>query len=134
MIDITKKYRTRNGMPVEILTTARKGVERPIVGLARNEKDGDLLFTWLADGRRYCDHEDRLDLIEINPYENWEIDAPVWARDRTGGWNPRHFAGVDNTSGRPLTWVCGQTSFVRANNKLDTIDWDELRLASEFTP
>jgi hypothetical protein len=64
MIDITKKYKTRNGHEVTNLLRLPEplasGTSYPIFGLL----DGEL-STWQDDGHVYEDMNDDLDLIEV---------------------------------------------------------------------
>ncbi|NCA72846.1 MAG: hypothetical protein EOM91_22890 [Sphingobacteriia bacterium] len=130
MIDMSKTYRTFDGRPVRILCTDRE-CEQPIVGLAKTPR-GEILMTWWPEGKFLAGGTSAVDLVEVSPYEDWPIDAPVWVRDGDGTrWFPRHFAGIDE-DGRGLTWKYGGTSF--SCHDEPSIPWAQLRLASEFTP
>jgi len=112
MIDITKKYRTRDGRPVRVLCVDLKG-EQPVVALIMCADGDESVLVFDADGKYL--HKSRepanLDLIEISPYEDFKIDEPVMVRDTTDDhWQPRHFAGADER-GRPLTWSDRGTSW-----------------------
>jgi hypothetical protein len=65
MIDITKKYKTRDGRPVRILCTDGPDPEFPVVGVI---PDAICTRVWTADGRftLTCPHHPR-DLIEDKP-------------------------------------------------------------------
>lgn len=135
MIEITKKYRTRDGRKWETFCVDFVA-DRPVVGRV-TEHDGTQMIDFRhADGRAFkhgCDSAD--DLIEISPYEDWPIDAPVWVKLRSHSkWVPRHFAMVDSDSGRPTTWLDGYTSHTAPKQKRTAAAWHEARLASEFTP
>ena len=126
MVDINKKYRTRSGLDVQILCTDRVSMDGlPVVGMVLTP-EGRIWF-WEADGSSPTLRTN--DLIEVSPYEGWKIDDPVWVRDGAGLWVRRHFAGV-NKRGLPMAWINGCTSWSTTSK----VDWDEARLASEFTP
>ena len=83
-IEMGKKYQTRTGLPVEILTTTAKGLYYgPVVGLVQGF-DGPC--TWSADGIKnihamYPSRVDRdLDLLEIpEVIEGWVNLYPACA-------------------------------------------------------
>ena len=134
-VSMNKTYRTRDGRNVRILCTDAKS-ERPVIGLVRDSLNNDkYVETWDEVGAYLCGElESRLDLVEVSPYEDWPIDAPVWVIVDSDGrsiWYPRHFAGV-NKRGKPMTSTDGRTSFSSKFGKKTT--WAEARLASEFTP
>ena len=92
MIDINKKYQTRDGREVRIYAT--DGADKyPVHGSIKYETGWEL-FTWQLDGMRTPRHEGGGDLIEVRPrhkrtvwlnvcehvvmgcYENkWEADS-----------------------------------------------------------
>jgi hypothetical protein len=129
MIDMNKKYRARGGCPARILCDDNQG-EYPIVGIV----DGSP-YSWTTDGRFSANQrgENPLDLVEIPPYADWPIDAPIWVRDGNElRWRARHFAGTSK-DGRPMAWGNGCTSF-SADGEFNPITWKYAKLASEFTP
>ncbi len=127
-IDMTKPYKTRDGRPVRLLCTDNTSLVYPVVGVV-----DDVPQMWTAGGRFFSERESEFDLVEVSPYADWPIDAPIWVRDYSDcQWLPRHFAGVDDR-GTPLAWDSGCTSF--SNEPGDApIPWAHARLASEFTP
>ena len=65
MIDINKKYRTRDGREVRIYAT--DGADKyPVHGSIKYETGWEL-FTWQLDGMRTPRHEGGGDLIEVRP-------------------------------------------------------------------
>lgn len=62
MIDMNKKYRTRGGRDVTLLTTSGRG-GWPIVGYIT--ENGDLPEAWSATGQYYEDTKSDLDLVEV---------------------------------------------------------------------
>ena len=67
MIDINKKYRTRDGREVRIYATDGGG-RNPVHGSIK-EEDGWIFHVWPKNGRYFeNDDEDyRIDLIEVRP-------------------------------------------------------------------
>lgn len=112
MIDINKKYRTRSGRSVIIYSTSGKDWA-PVHGAVEGQ-----LLSWKANGTYYETEGSDLDLIEINPhdeYANFRIDEKVYA------WNDgqfisqhAHFAGV-SCNGKPLVFSEGRTSWTNGN-------------------
>ena len=79
MIDINKKYRTRDGREVRIYATdgAPSGV---IHGAIKSEySDGWFPYIWGESGKHYKDHV--LDLIEVRPRHR----KTVWLHVCNGG-------------------------------------------------
>jgi hypothetical protein len=65
MIDINKKYRTRDGREVRIYSTDTEGAKKAVHG-AIKEKDGWYMLAWSKNG--IVSNVDRnLDLIEVRP-------------------------------------------------------------------
>ena len=73
MIDMLRKYRTRDGREVRIYATDGSGC-RSIHGAYKNE-DGWHSTLWTKDGRLTGPHTCHLDLIEVKP----RIKRDVWA-------------------------------------------------------
>lgn len=65
MIDINKKYQTRAGRPVELLTTSARGA-RPVIGYIGGEEQASL---WSIDGAYGYSHPGAHahDLVEVKP-------------------------------------------------------------------
>ena len=66
---MNKRYKTRNGFNVTVLTTERKG-DYPVVALVHLEDAEDEVDVYTLNGR-YCNHptEHQLDLVEVLPLE-----------------------------------------------------------------
>lgn len=112
MIEMSKKYRTRDGRPVRVLCVDRKS-EQPVAALVMIENDLECIAAFDADGKYvHCGtipHE--FDLIEVSPYEDYRIDEPVMVRNHpSDAWRPRYFAGV-NAEGFARAWNEGGTSW-----------------------
>jgi hypothetical protein len=62
MISMDKKYRTRNGLPVELITVSGRG-SSPVLGYV---SDITRVFSWTADGKLYeAEANDEDDLVEV---------------------------------------------------------------------
>lgn len=134
MIELGKKYRTRAGLNWRTLCIDLTG-EFPVAGAVTYDDGTESLFRLRSNGMFLSTGKEHpFDLIEVSPYEDWPIDAPVWVRMwaliRESRWVPRHFAGVDG-EGRAITFIDGLTSH---SSRGKTTYWEECRLASEFTP
>jgi hypothetical protein len=83
MIEMGKRYWTRNGRDVRILCTDARG-GFPVIGLLSEtcNPESDYPESWTKDGL-YTKSGERsiFDLMETSPYENWPMDAPVWVRN-----------------------------------------------------
>lgn len=117
MIDINKKYKTRDGKEVRIYATDHVG-SYPICGAIRYE-DGWYEESWEEDGRNSNYVED--DLVEVSKYEDFKIDDKVivWDNDYPDEKERGYFAGV-NEDGYPMVFMNGRTSFI----EVDTCWWD----------
>lgn len=120
LIEMHKKYKTRDGRPVRILCTDRKDPTLKVV--YAYEVDG---FEGIAccnlDGS-YDEHESVLDLIEVRPWDDFKIDDPVLVSDDGLNWSKRYFAGV-NSNGLPTAFNDGTTSFTVPHSTHIT-EWD----------
>lgn len=65
MISMGKKYQTRDGQPVELLTTRARG-ERPVMGYVGGQ---DQVSLWTLDGVYTHSHQAThvYDLVEVKP-------------------------------------------------------------------
>ena len=74
MIDINKKYRTRNGREVRIYATDHTSSEFTVGGAVR-EENGWAVHSWTADGRYFIGPSLlNDDLVEVKP----RIQRTVW--------------------------------------------------------
>lgn len=108
MIDLTKKVQTKNGLPVRILCTDRKG-SFPVCGLV-SDIYGEELYGWQADGSRRGWGGGPYDLINIpEKHEAW---VNIYA-DLKGPFHPnRGLADTGASVGRlacvRVEWVDGE--------------------------
>ena len=76
MIDINKKYQTRDGREVRIYATDAGGPKKTVHGAVK-EKDGWYMLAWSKNG--VVSNIDRnLDLIEVRPRHKRTVWLHVW--------------------------------------------------------
>ena len=119
-IEMGKKYRTRDGRPARVLCVDAKGTQ-PVIALVSNGNGESIVRTSLAGEFYAGDDVHELNLIEVGPYDDFEIDEPVMVRNNAAEWERRHFAGISD-KGSPMTWNHGMTSWSAAELKSS---WDE---------
>ena len=80
MIDINKKYRTRNGREVRLYATDGSG-EWTVHGAIQGKKGQWYPHIWLSNGAHlsYCDHDN--DLIEVRPRHKRTVWLTVWSNN-----------------------------------------------------
>lgn len=100
MISMDKKYKTRDGLEVEIYRTDA-GSQLPIIGAYKTEYGNWSVYQWGVNGQAYPLHGHHLDLIEVKEPERKEywineyssschsifskrLDAMGYRRDCTG--------------------------------------------------
>jgi hypothetical protein len=74
MLDLTKPVTTRDGRPVRILCTDRKGTDYPVTALITAQQGTEVVFHYTHEGRGYRTHESDYDLI--NPKQ--KLYMLVW--------------------------------------------------------
>jgi hypothetical protein len=121
-ISMDKKYRARNGRPARVICVDAKGAQ-PVVALVYGGGSEFVINTSLK-GEFFDGDLHELDLIEVSPYEDFEVDEPVMVRDHEDNrWLRKYFAGVDG-DGKPSTWVLGSTKWTSGGKKTS---WGECR-------
>jgi hypothetical protein len=110
--------------------------ESVVALLEAEDGSGEFVAAYRSDGT-YCDGVGALEeysLIEVSPYEDWEIDEPIWVRDFPDDrWVPRYFAGVSKAE-EPLAWQEGRTSLTAQFMHMPKGAWLEAKRMSDFTP
>ena len=115
MIDLTKKYRTRQGE--EIIYSVFDEVRGAIVSIFRDSSRGNQLGTLVTyrDGiYSGSGNQSRYDMIEIRPYDHIKIDDKVYVSDTAPITKHTksargHFYGM--IEGLPTIFSEGKTSF-----------------------
>jgi hypothetical protein len=128
-IEMGKKCRFRDPEvtpPVRILCTDAPGV-KPVIVLC---SDGSIIRTY-ADGKVNASGEESpYDLIEVSEWEDFKIDEPVMVKlDSHMEWCKRYYAGADDKSGKPTTFIHGATSWT--NEGFTPVGWDYCRRPTE---
>ena len=98
--------------PCNLTTFAgRSSATYPVIVLVL-ENTHEYFRTYTKYGKHNIHEENHyLDLIEINEYDDFEIDEPVMVRNSTNtGWNRRYFAGIDENN-EPTTYRNGETKW-----------------------
>ena len=119
VIQMDKKYKTRDGLAVRILCVDNYNNQtHPVIGLVSN----GVVASYQTNGKYLWDADSCNDLVEIKPYEDFKIDEPVMVQDKQAkGWYRGHFAGVRD--GKVTIWCSGGTSFTTTHK----VSWDECR-------
>ncbi len=112
-----KKYKTRAGRPVRILTTDLKG-RFPVVAVVTETDCTETLLALLEDGTKWPEMESVYDLFEVTPYDGFKIGEPVMAKLFPTSYIGlrRYFAGVTQ-DGRPMVFNDGLTAWSSAGNR-----------------
>lgn len=111
MIDINKKYKTRDGRAARILCTDRKSLHHTVVALVTKHDNLEVPRSYTKDGYYYSsgktptDH----DLVECTPYEDFKIDDKVLVSEDGTHWYNRHFS--HEKDGKPYCFDFGAISF-----------------------
>jgi hypothetical protein len=103
-----KKYKLRMGGDIkiyEILYGYVFGAYRVEGSIEWNSAKWKDDGTYLISNKESC-----LDLIEVSPYADFEIDDKVLVWDDGEEKQKAHFAGI-GSSGNPKVWIEGKTSF-----------------------
>jgi len=122
MIEMNKKYKTRDGKPVKIVCTDYKG-EYPVVASIKIDED-EAIFFYKYDGRlSHMEHP--YDLIEVTSYEHLKVDDKIMVSDDGMFWAKRHFAEVIH--GVVHTFNDGKTSWSIKDKVMETVPWKYVR-------
>lgn len=89
-----KKYKTKNGHPVTILSISAR-CDYPVIGLIHFDNE-DKLKSWNINGSWADDGQnDKFDLVEVKPYEEFIDNEEIFYLDDNNTWKPGHFAKFD---------------------------------------
>lgn len=111
MIDINKKYKTKNGSDVVIYAVYPKQLTKQVHG-ALVYADGEMsVNAWNISGQFLADETSMLDLVEVIPYSNWNIgDKVIVISSNNKEEYNCYFAGL-NGLGQPCVFTNGSTSW-----------------------
>ena len=119
-IDMNKTYKTRSGSPVRILCIDADG-DFPVIALI----DGKQIEAYYSAGAYALNFENHFkDLIEVTPYDDFEIDDKVMVSMDGVKWFKRYFAGVSTYSEEVKCFNHGATSWSEDGN---TSNWEHCR-------
>ncbi len=90
-----KKYKTKSGYPVTIYEWNGRG-NYPVIGII-HKVDIDFPCQWTEKFEYRKNDESNFDLVEVNPYEDFNIDDKVYV------WN--NGATSWSSNGEKTTWV-----------------------------
>ena len=128
MIDINKKYKTRDGREVRIYATDGCGAF-PVHGAIKRDDGWSAPLVWTEDGKFNLDVDEKpMDLVEVSEWDDFKIDDPVMVArmgndlSEISGWSKRYFAGVSKL-GKPETFIDGATAW----SSHGKIEWDLCR-------
>ena len=104
VIEMGKKYKTRNGQMATIISVSR---DHPIYPVVAETMAGFSLYT--REGACYSGCHRATDLVEVDPWEDFKIDDKVIVSKDNKEYR-RYFAGV-NEKGEPTCFYDGTTSW-----------------------
>lgn len=117
MISMDKTYKTADGQPMRVLCIDANGVY-PVISLCVS----GVALMHRADGTQYFD--ERFNLIEVGPYDDFKIDEKVMVRDTNHeDWRQRLFRGINAKDGR--AHACQLSSWTK--DKRDPSVWHQCR-------
>lgn len=110
VVQMGKRYKTRSGLDVEVLKVDLKA-KQPVVAYVTT-KDGSQSAGHFCKNGSYIEESTiyDLDLIEVSPYDEFQIDDKVGVSNDGLNWHKRHFAGV-SSDGRAMVFDHGRTSW-----------------------
>ena len=129
MIEMGKKYKTRNGLPVRILCNDIKCVTYTVIAAVYEQETGCESTMSVTNTGSYIEGEESpLDLIEVTPYEDFKEDdlCVIWSDDKEIE-EFRCFAYAKDN--RAYFFADGKTSFTAT--PLQKVCWSNCRKATE---
>lgn len=120
-IVLDKAYKTKSGLKVKIYSLDNGGIGS--VHGAFLDPCGDWVLTcWTKSGT--CLISSKQDLVEVSEYEDFKIDDRVYVWNKNSNLKfRRHFAGVGEKTGKPMTFFDGKTSWSNGLGQTPTV-WD----------
>ena len=124
MIDMTKKYRTKENKEVRIYATDGAG-EHCIHGAISEDTGGWRYALWTRNGEFISKTTGSLDdIIEISPYDGWQVDDPIRVWNNAADKMRAHFKGI-SPQGLPQVWADGKTSWTASKDAYYTYTYAE---------
>jgi hypothetical protein len=115
VVQMGKRYKTRDGLDVEVLKTDLK-CTLPVVVVITLESGEEVLRCFRNNGSYGVAFSSACDLIEVSPYDEFQIDDKVGVSNDGMNWHKRHFAGV-SSDGRAMVFDKGMTSWSSSGRK-----------------
>lgn len=125
MIEMSKKYKTRSGLPVRILCADLQDKNYPIIAAIMQDNE-ESVISFTETGEFIENEKGRFDLLEVTPYEDFKEDdlCVVW---NTGEEKSFRYFHKANKSGKASCFTFGKTSFTT-----DVVtSWEFCRKATE---
>ena len=126
MIEMSKKYKTRSGLPVRILCNDFKNSVYTVVAAVYDQKTGcESTISVTNTGRYIEDEENPLDLSEVIPYDDFKEDDLCVVWETTESKEFRYFSHEKSS----IAWCfsSGGTSYT----KTATTSWTNCRKATD---
>jgi hypothetical protein len=125
----SKKYRTVDGRYAQILCTTVVDDSYPVAALVTDEEGNQVVSRYTSSGKYLDDHiPSNNDLIEISPYDDFEVDDKVLVSNTGHTWYKRYFSHV-NEEGVPCTFNGGGTSWSQKSD--NTNGWEFCKKAED---
>lgn len=116
VVQMGKRYKTRSGLEVEVLKVDLKA-EQPVVAYVTIKDWCQSVYQFCENGSYFKESTvHAYDLIEVSPYDEFQIDDKVVVSNDGTNWRKRHFAGV-SSDGRAMTFDNGVTSWISDGSK-----------------
>ncbi|MFW8589864.1 hypothetical protein ACOI22_03580 [Glaciecola sp. 2405UD65-10] len=108
--DKSNKWRTKDGQEVIIYCVHKNGQGYPLHGAVKSQEDNEWnTESWELSGDYLVGASGcGLDLVKVNPYEDFKVDEPVMVWDEKCPDVPRHFS--HEKGGKAYCFADGQTS------------------------
>lgn len=128
-VSMDKKYMTKSGLPVRILCIDGKIAVYSVVALVSDAMTMERVVIYTQQGHHCEGVESEWDLVEVSPYDNFQMDDKVLVRGNDSDiWFPRHFSHVDEY-GYPWAFQNGATSW--SNEGIPPIRWNQCKKDEE---
>lgn len=115
VVQMGKRYKTRSGLEVEVLKVDLNS-SKPVVAAVTHKTGLEYTLYLYTNGSYFYSDSCDYDLIEVSPYDEFQIDDKVGVSNDGTNWHKRHFAGV-SSDGRAMVFDKGMTSWSSEGRK-----------------